>query len=252
MSLDHIVAFLYNVIDFFKKRKIPEFYIERKFLRNNKTSVLKIILSPRGDSVPPTDKILFKRLYRKGYSCLYYYISGSVLSTDPYKTVENFNMVKNQVRFDVSKLKTEYHLERIDIITSSMGAVSACLIANNNDNINNISLIAPGSTLASSLWNGIRTQDLRKIYEEQGVNHEKLKNIWTTIEPKNNIDTLSDKRIFISISKSDKVIPYVFGKELPDLIRNLYPNNISVKENKYLGHYFTVVKYYLFSKELLK
>ncbi|KKT19253.1 MAG: hypothetical protein UW02_C0013G0036, partial [Candidatus Nomurabacteria bacterium GW2011_GWB1_43_7] len=48
------------------------------------------------------------------------------------------------------------------------------------------------------------------------------------------------------------VIPYVFGKEFASLVKDLYPNNTIIKENNFLGHFVTVVKYYLFSKELLK
>ena len=252
MSLDNVFDVVYNIKDFFKKRKSSRFYIEKKFFKNDKTSVLKIIISPRGDSVPPTDKILFRRLCKKGYSCLYYCISGSVLSPDVNETIRYFNLVKDQIRSDISELKTKHNFKKVDIISSSLGAVSVCLVANNNDYVDNIFLIVPGSCLASSLWNGIRTQNLRKIYENQKINQEELKNIWATLAPKNNINELRNKNIFISISKSDKVIPYVFGKEFASLVKDLYPNNTIIKENNFLGHFVTVIKYYFFSKELLK
>ena len=237
---------------FSKKGKVLGFTLKKSFFKNDKTSVLKIIISPRGDSVPPTDKILFKRLCKKGYSCLYYCISGSVLSPDVNETIRYFNLVKDQIRSDISELKTKHNFKKVDIISSSLGAVSVCLVANNNDYVDNIFLIVPGSCLASSLWSGIRTQNLRKIYENQKINKEELRDIWATLAPKNNINKLHNKNIFISISKSDKVIPYVFGKEFASLVKDLYPNNTIIKENNFLGHFVTVVKYYLFSKELLK
>ena len=112
--------------------------------------------------------------------------------------------------------------------------------------------MVPGSCLASSLWKGIRTQKLKKIYEKQNIKLEQLQTLWQSLAPKNNISALDNKNIFIAISKSDKVIPYPFGKELADLVKTKYPQNTSIAENKYLGHYFTVLKYYFFSKKLLE
>ena len=130
--------------------------------------------------------------------------------------------------------------------------MNACLIANDNDDIQNLFFIVPGSCLASSLWNGIRTQKLKNIYERQNISQEQLKTSWGNLAPKNNLDAMRNKNIFISISKSDKVIPYCFGKELAYLAKKLYPNNAIVQENSRLGHYLTIVKYYLFDKELLE
>jgi hypothetical protein len=68
----------------------------------------------------------------------------------------------------------------------------------------------PGSCLASSLWDGVRTKKFKKEYEFQGIDKEKLKEIWKSLAPKNNIDKLNNKKIFVYISKSDKVIPYIY------------------------------------------
>jgi len=252
MSPDYIIDFLYNVVDFFKKENIQKFSIKKTFLINNRTSVLKVIISPKGDQVPPTDRILIKRLYKKGYSCLYYYISGSVLSTDVNETLSNFDQIKNEIRQDISKYKKEYNFERIDMISSSLGNVSACLVTNGNDDINNLYLIVPGSCIASSLWHGIRTENLRSIYEEQEINEIILKDLWRSLDPKNNINALKGKNIFLAITKCDKVIPYTYGKEFVNQVQITYPDNTFINENVNLGHYFTVIKYYIFSDELLK
>jgi hypothetical protein len=209
MSPDYIIDFLYNVVDLFKKENIQKFSIQKTFLINKRTSVLKVVISPKGDQVPPTDRILIKRLYKKGYSCLYYYISGSVLSTDANETLNNFIQIRNEIRQDISKYKTEYNFERIDLISSSLGNISACLITNGNDDVNNLSLIVPGSCLASSLWNSIRTEGLRSEYEDQGMNETILKDLWNDLDPINNMDGWGNKNIFLAISKCDKVIPYV-------------------------------------------
>ncbi len=252
MSLDNIISFLFNGFDFIDKEEGLEIYINKKFIKNKDSSVLKIILPPWGDGESFITKILIRRLYKKGYSSLAYFFPKHILSSDVNKTIKTFNFIRDQIKSDILKLKAEHKFQKIDIIAPSLGVVSACLIANDNDDIQNLFFIVPGSCLASSLWNGIRTQKLRNIYEYQNINQEQLKNIWESLAPKNNISAMKDKNIFIAVSKSDKVIPYRFGEELADLAKKLYSNNILIQENSYLGHYLTAVKYYLFDKALLK
>lgn len=252
MGIDNVIDFLSNGFDLFDKEERSEIQMDKKFIRNDKSSVLKIILPPWGDGESFATKILMWRLKKNGYSCLAYFFPKYILSSNINDTLKFFNSIKDQLKSDILKLKAEYNFQRIDIITLSLGVVSACLIANDNDDIQNLFFIVPGSCLASSVWNGIRTRKLKNVYEHQNINRKRLKISWDSLAPKNNIDAMKNKNIFIAISKSDKVIPYRFGKEFADLAKNLYPNNVVVQENSYLGHYLTAIKYYLSDKELLK
>lgn len=252
MSIDYIISFLYNCFDFSNNTEGFTIQIDKKFIQSKNSSVLKIILPTWGEGETLITKILIWRLHQKGHSCLAYFFPKHLLSNNPNNTVEFFNLIKDQIKSDIEKFKSQFNFKRIDIITASLGVVSACLIANNNDGIKNLFFIVPGSCLASSLWNGTRTQKLKNAYKSQNINQEQLQAMWKMLAPKDNIDSMNYKNIFIAISKSDKVIPYCFGRELADLIKNSYPKNTTVKENKLLGHYLTIVKYYLFDKTLLK
>lgn len=252
MSLDRIINFVLNGFDFSDEKRYSEIHINKKFIRGSDNSSLKIILPPWGDGEPIVTKILIRRLHKRGHSCLAYFFPKHILSPNIDDTASFFKLIQDQIKSDISRLKTEYSFKKVDIIAPSLGVVNACLIANDNDDIQNLFFIVPGSCLASSLWNGIRTQKLKNIYERQNISQEQLKTSWGNLAPKNNLDAMRNKNIFISISKSDKVIPYCFGKELADLAKKLYPNNAIVQENSCLGHYLTIVKYYLFDKELLK
>jgi hypothetical protein len=75
--------------------------------------------------------------------------------------------------------------------------------------------------------------------------------LWEDLAPKNNVRNIGNKNIFLVISKSDKVIPYFFGKEFANLLARLYPEATSIEENS-LGHYLTIAKYYLFGKKVDK
>lgn len=252
MSQDNIFNFLYNLFDFSNKKEESGVRVNKSFLKNDSTSVLKIIIPPRGGGESFIDKILIKRLLKKGYSCLSYYISSSILSPNINETLKSFELIKDQIRSDIFKLKAEHGFKRIDLIATSLGVISACPIANNNSDIDNLFFIVPGSSLALPLWDGVSTQDLRNIYEKQNINNGQLESAWETLAPKNNVNALTGKNIFISISKQDRVIPYVFGRELVDLFKKMYHDKTTIQESSYLGHYLTIIKYYLFNDELLK
>ena len=251
---DKIINFLWVTNHLEKYPKNTNFTaneIQSFFIHKENSLTLKIILPGWGDGFSWVTKVLVKRLSRKGFSCLAYSLPRTILPHNPNLALGIFNIVKESIKKDITNIKSQYNFKKIDIIAPSLGVVIACLIANGNKDITNTFFIVPGGCLASSLWDGVRTQRLKQIYETQGIDKEKLKKLWYSLAPQNNIGILSNKRIFIAISKSDKVIPYHFGKELADLAKKLYPNNTLVQENSYLGHYLTAIKYYLFDKELL-
>jgi hypothetical protein len=252
MSIDNVLNFLLNGFDFSSDKDDSEIYINKKFIRGENPSILKIILPPWGDGEPFITKFLMRKFNKSGYSCLAYFFPKYILSKNPKNTIKFFEVIKNQIKSDIQELKSQHGFSQIDIVAPSLGVVSACLIANQNNDIQNLFFIVPGSCLASSLWDGIRTQNLKEHYEQSDLDKEQLKILWHDLAPKNNVDFMVGKNIFIAISKADKVIPYRYGKELADLFKNLYPNNTKVVENSYLGHYLTAIKYYFFSKELLK
>lgn len=253
MNLDSIITQVFNWLDVLKREKTnSEFEVNKKFVKNNHSSTLKVIIPPWGEGESLVDTILLRRLSNQGYSCLAYFFPKSILSPDILLTKKLFEQIKNTVRADIARLKTEHHFQKIDIIATSLGVVSACLIANDNDDVADLFFIVPGSCLAASLWDGIRTKRLKRSYEHQGIYREQLVQSWHFLAPKNNINELRNRNLFIAISRSDRVIPYRYGRELADLVKKQYPNETVVQENGHLGHYLTVVKYYVFDKGLLK
>jgi hypothetical protein len=247
-----MLNFLFHSFGFIDKEDGSDVYINKKFIKNSGSAVLKIILPPWGDKDLLVTKILISRLQNKGYSTLNYFFPRSILSPDVNVTIKSFYLIRDRIKSDIAELKAEYNFKQIDIIAPSLGVVSACLIANNNNDIDNLFLIVPGSCLASSLWHGIRTQKLKNNYQRQNISEEQLIKIWTSLAPKENINALIGRNIFVAISRADKIIPYRFGKELADSLQGIYPSNTVIKQNSHLGHYLTVIKYYMFGRELLK
>lgn len=131
----------------------------------------------------------------------------------------------------------------------SLGAVNATMVANHNPAVNQVILLAPGHCLAESLWTGALTEHLRKEFEGQGINLPQLIKHWKDLKPENNIDGLKGKRISVYLAKNDEAIKYPCGKDLVEAMRRegLEPK---VTESSWLGHYGTLLKYFLFPSDI--
>ncbi len=187
-------------------------------------------------------KLVRKRIYEAGYSCLEYKIASALLSPDYRYTHDAFKEVIDHVRLDIDKMVHQHGYKQVQVIGISIGCVEAAMIANNNDYVTRLVLVAPGCDLAQSMWYGLKTQNIRRLFEKQGITLEFLKEAWRDLAPENNFQGLKGKEIEIHLSKYDVNIPYRFGKRLVEqmIAHGLDPH---VHENKYLGHYLTVLNY---------
>lgn len=225
------------------KKDLP---IEKFFKHINGSNALVVII-PGWKNSPSVDKFFEWRIMKSKQSCLRYCFHPDLLSANPEYTVKEFLNIKEKIKKDILELKMKFGYAKIKLVASSLGAVSAMLVANNNKDIDQLFLLVPGSCIDYPLWYGIRTKKLKKIYEKKGINIEKLHNLWKEIAPINNADSLEDKKICTYISKSDKAIPYKYGKELSQYLINRY-KKAEEKENILWGHYLSIVKFYLFER----
>lgn len=187
-------------------------------------------------------KLVRKRIRSAGYSCLEYKISSSLLSPDHEYTRNAFKEVSDTVKSDIEKMVHEYGFKEVQVIGVSIGCIEATMVANHNPAVKKLVLVAPGNGLAEPMWYGLKTQNIRRLFEQKGIDLPFLKNAWRDLAPENNFDGLKGKEIEIYISQSDVNIPYRFGRKLADgmISQGLKPK---VYENRYLGHYLTVLNY---------
>lgn len=224
---------------------------QKRFVFRKKSNTLKVILPPWGNSEYYITRLLINRLIKKGFSCLSYSFPQELLSANAEVTESKFNAIREKVLADIEDLKRQYGFEEIDLIGVSLGGVSACMIANNSNYFKDLFLIVPGNNLAASLWDGIRTQRLKNSFQNQLLEKPDLMKKWHNLAPANNVYNLNLKNIYVVVSKSDRIIPYDYGKKLSEELKRKY-KNVTIKENCCLGHYLTVIKYFLFSDLLYK
>lgn len=192
-------------------------------------------------------RLLKRRILKAGHSCLIYQFPSKVLSENVHLTEKYFKEIQEEIKKDIIDLKNKHNFSEINIIGMSLGCINALMVSNKNKDVNKLSLVVPGDSLADSLWRSIGTKKLKSKIKKENINLEELEKDWKRLDPKNNIDGLSGKDIEIYLSKSDKVIPYENGGHLIKDMKNIGLNPIFFKNNK-LGHYLTIFEFIIFKK----
>jgi len=241
-NLDEIIANVRGITEHSAIRKITRHFSYRSCL---KLYVVIPYWTATMSQFPM--QVLTKRILNAGYSCLIYQFPKRILSDNIYLTQEYFKEIQEEIKQDIKDIKKKHNFEEISVIGISLGCVNALMVANKNPDINNVFLVVPGDSLSDSLWRGVGTVRLKSQIKKHKINLEELEKEWKNLDPKNNIDSLFDKKIEIHLSKSDKVIPYTNGHRLvADMEETgLHP---SVFTNNKLGHYLTFLKFIFFNK----
>lgn len=192
-----------------------------------------------------TSYLLRKRLEKKGESYIIYTSAPFILSSRYAEVSKNMDFVKKAIFEDIKKYKNK----KITLICTSLGVIEGTMIAKESKDVKKLILLVPTNSLADLVWEGIRTQNIRKSIEGQGISRAELKKIWHLQEIKNNISNLRDKKMAIYASKQDLFVPY---SQTLNLIKDLKRNNItcSVNINKNLGHTLTASRFYNSTKTL--
>lgn len=92
--------------------------------------------------------------------------------------------------------------------------------------------------------------DALGLSKNEGISLKNLRMQWNELAPENYVRYLKDKKVRIILSESDKVIPYHLGRKFTDEILAV-SSNVEVKENRFLGHYGTVLSFCFLSRDIL-
>lgn len=248
MNLDHILSWSYLFDKDNLNREVElqnPFSGSTYFNQNSKTAYVLIAPWHAGSYV---FLLLKRKIQKKGDAYVQYNLIPDILSPDWEATRSYFEIVNQNIRKDLERLHSE-GIENFIIVGLSLSCVFATMIANNNPLISGVILVAPGNSLAESMWSGLRTVRIKNEMKRNGLTVRELKRYWVELAPEKYIEGMHDKKVKIFLSKVDRVIPYRFGKRLVDAARKMIPQ-LEVIENTSLGHYGTVAHFCLFSKDI--
>lgn len=180
---------------------------------------------------------LFAKLIEKtGYYCITYTYDKEILDPNPKVTVENVSHVVVDLLEEISRLNKQ-NIHDITIIGTSMGNIPAVITANKSADVDKLILNMCGNDMAQIIWSwdhvikGFKSEMLRN-----GVTLEKLSQEWKSINPKNNLANLKNKKILLLLSKKDTIIPFQQADELRKSLIKINASTI-VKTSNHFGHF---------------
>jgi hypothetical protein len=183
------------------------------------------------------------RILNNGFSCLEYQFSKAILTSDHLRVSQYIDYCLETIHKDLFHLK-ERRIDSFTIVGTSIGTMIALMVANTEPKVDKVILNSPGNCPAEIIWSSIRLKTMRQSLIRQGLSVQKLKRYWRDYLPENNLGNLKGKKIYLNLSRADRVVPYQSGRKLAEKMREqgLKPE---VAENSNLGHYLTAAKYYL-------
>ncbi len=237
---------------FFKilgRRKRNDRLVEKRVSYFEGSKKLFVLIAPYSTGLEVFSRVE-KFINARGQSFIAYKFPSAILNSDHDAVYRGFKKIQSDITRDLRDLEKEYGLEAIEMLGFSLSCVPTMMIANGNPLVREIRLVVPGHSLAESLWCGIRTDDLRHAFEKKGVTLEALEKYWSDLAPEHNIDKLEGKKLSITLSEADTVIPYRFGMRLVEALKK---RNVpfTLTTNKRLGHYLTVAHLLLAPKKFI-
>jgi predicted peptidase len=187
---------------------------------------------------------LVERLARQGVGVLDYKLHDQIIEPNIERVLESYSHLQAAMAEDLHRLHEEYNYRRIHFTGLSLGNVALSLVAQEFPNFTSATMVTPGSNLARSLWEGIRTQSIRRELSDQGYTAEELDEAWQPLAPKNYAGLFKDKAVNIVISTRDKVIPSVYQIEMLNALKKADAQLSTRLTSK--GHYWTTGMFYKF------
>jgi fermentation-respiration switch protein FrsA (DUF1100 family) len=243
VSFDRLITFAWWTV-FFERfdSSTAQPSLQSRFTYTQRSDMLVIVFPLWRGGQYQINRFL-RRFHRAGTSTLLLTFPQDILSINTQDTLLAFQALSDQARQEIKTLQHKYQFTRITVVAFSLGVVWA-LQTIKDFAIERLTMVVPGSCLASSLWDGIRTQRLKQMLERNNMTKTSLVDQWKTLAPVHNIDAVRAKEISIVLSRADQVIPYRYGNALAEHTACLFPN-VTIKENDSLGHYLTISRFCL-------
>ena len=192
-----------------------------------------------------------KKLQNK-YTLVVYQLPNDLLNKDPHQVFKKFLETKEDIIKTVSALKSKGFKE-FSILGTSLSAALVFMVANADKSFRKIIVGFAGGHLSKSFLesNQLLVSHIREKMKTNCTNLIKLGEYWKTLEPINNIKNIKGRKLYIYLAKNDRVVPYKYGLELLDKMRNkkiqfdLHIDNI-------FGHYIAGLKQLLFPDNIIE
>lgn len=236
-----LLPFSYFDRDILKSKVEFKNPLSKNFYHSPKASKAYVLLGPWHSSTylfhPLKNEILDSK-----FSCLQYNFIPDILSPDVEGTIKYFEAISQNIRNDMEEICDRHGIKDFVVLGCSLSSVTASMVSSNNGLVKEVVFVGPANSLAKAMWNGLRTANIRRVMEKNGVTLPYLERRWENLAPQKYSKGFKGKRVKFVLSQSDIIVPYPLGKEFADGVKQ-YASEVIVKENKNLGHYLTIIKF---------
>ncbi|MFH1207465.1 MAG: hypothetical protein V1668_02555 [Patescibacteria group bacterium] len=229
------------------QKETERLFTSRRFISPGSKKVY-IILDPWHIN-PALFYFVERKIKKSRASYIHYSFAPDILTADPELTRQRFETFSRQIRDELEEFSKLNAINHITIIGVSLSCVTASLIASDNPLVTELIMVVPGYSLADSMWNGLRTRNVRVAMEARGIRLVELQKQWKKLAPEYYLTQLKDKKLKIIISRTDRIIPASFGKRYAEAARKIIPT-VVVIENRWFGHYASILNYSYLSKDI--
>lgn len=190
--------------------------------------------------------ILAKRLAKRGWSVLYYDFHDQILEPNDWTVKRSFDYIRDQITSDIESIVHQRAYRQIHFIGISLGSVPLGMVADKFKKFSSVTWVVGGEDLAIDMWHGLRTQDLRRDFEQVRIGLKKLAKDWDNLGPDHHLKCFKNKSVRLVVSKTDIVILAKYQYKLAEELNKI---GAQTKINKrYTGHFMTILRYCLFSR----
>jgi hypothetical protein len=138
--------------------------------------------------------IINKKL-SKHSAVLYYNFHDQILEPEITRVPESFKTIGKRAGSDTARLVADYKYKSVHLVGISLGSAGLAMAAKNYPGFSSCTLVVAGDNLATLMWDGSRTQGIRRSFSEQGITKQELDNAWQEIAPKNQAITFKGKNV---------------------------------------------------------
>jgi len=208
-------------------------YYKRRYGTENKKAV--ILLS--GWKGTQTQYWIFSKLLeRNGYHCITYTYDNQILSTDPKEMVTNILLVVDDIIHEVELLKSQ-KIPTVTLFGTSLGSTLAILSAEKTPNVDAVVLNTSGEDISKIIWSWETVmKGFKRELIQKGYTFKKLNDELESINRKEDIKKLKNKKIMLLLSTKDKIIPHEYSLNLAYSLKKVNSSTI-VKTSHTHAHF---------------
>jgi hypothetical protein len=225
--------------DIFSNHYTADQAVEGMSLVNAEAEELVVVLPPwhGGGNVTST---LVRRLSQER-AVLNLNLHDQILEPNIDRVLQSLRQVKDRAHEELEALQDEFNYQTFHLVAISLGNVAASLLARAFGNFSTATLVMPASDLAASMWDGQRTQNIRRSFEEQGIKKDDLIEAWEELAPKNYATDFKHNGVTVYTSKPDKIIPYYYQRKMVDSLEAV--GNEPMVKSSGVGHAATIIRF---------